>query len=546
MSNHKMYLGFLTLLILFATLSTATASPLSDELQSLASYIACIGQYSMAETGDYKLGDPVDHYQPRHIAEYLAKRSGNRTKTDTFYGICFDYAHAAYNEISQNASHYESLGMASGGYYIAGAFENNREIILLDPVHQGQHTMLLNGVYVKEHSRQNVLTHGEGSAKMHGWLWVIGNDGTIYWIDPTWTDNNGYIWWGIVQDGKEVQGAPLKSLCMVEVNPDSPSFARFSRGDASRNSGNYSQATTEYNEALRLDPNNALAYLNRGSSFLQTYDFDSAMKDFNQAVRLSPNLAMAYVGRGVVYLNKNETDKAIVELNKAISLDANFAVAFSCRASAYALKQNLDQALADVNIALRLDPNLAQAYSLRGYIYLRKENNNQALNDYNQALKIDPNDPQIYAGRALVYMAMDNNSRALADTNQALNLNPNCVDALYYRGLIYYLTDDYDRAIADFEAVLRLYPGHPAIEELEEIRQLKRQAQQPTVYICPNCNGNGGTVCPYCSGAGTIWTATGLVQCAGYYTAQGYGTTYCNRGWIACPVCQGSGKVISN
>ena len=71
-------------------------------LQNLAYQTACLGQYNAAQTkGGGK--DPHDFYTPNLLREYFAKVSGARTRTETFYGVCFDYAQAAYNEIKKKS-----------------------------------------------------------------------------------------------------------------------------------------------------------------------------------------------------------------------------------------------------------------------------------------------------------------------------------------------------------------------------------------------------------------------------------------------------------
>jgi hypothetical protein len=77
---------------------------LAAELQWLTLQTACVCQYNLAQTGDYTLGDPQDYYKPGDIREFLAKLSGDETKTATFYGVCFDYAQAAYEDIRQYRS----------------------------------------------------------------------------------------------------------------------------------------------------------------------------------------------------------------------------------------------------------------------------------------------------------------------------------------------------------------------------------------------------------------------------------------------------------
>ncbi|MDR1972837.1 MAG: tetratricopeptide repeat protein [Treponema sp.] len=215
--------------------------------------------------------------------------------------------------------------MKKGGWYIAVADNNPSLIILYDPAPQAQAIARWNDVFCKENSRQNVRSH-EG-AKMHAWLWVYGNDGIIYWIDPTWTDNSGYVWWGAVRDGREVQGAPLASLSKVAVNPNDPSFAAFNSGNASKNQSNWDTAIAEYTEALRKNLNNARTYYNRGNAYSNKGDNDRAIADYTQAIRLDPNYAAAYNNRGSAYYVLGDRGRARVDWSRALQLDPNDATA---------------------------------------------------------------------------------------------------------------------------------------------------------------------------------------------------------------------------
>jgi hypothetical protein len=94
----------------------------------------------MAQTGDYSIGDPHDYCQP----------------AATVFGICFDYAQAAYDYIADNRASYEAKGMKRGCWYIAGTGNNSRRITLYDPASREQAAVILNGAPLKENSRQNV------------------------------------------------------------------------------------------------------------------------------------------------------------------------------------------------------------------------------------------------------------------------------------------------------------------------------------------------------------------------------------------------------
>jgi hypothetical protein len=198
-----------------------TADDLADLLQDLAIQTACLGMYSTAQTGVTvvsRYDDPSDWYDPPLLANRFAAMSGAMTRTITFYGVCFDYAQFAWDDIKKYQKAYNDAGMKGQQWYIAAANAGDPyTIILYDPVSREQATTISNGVYLLENSRHKVYTHD--GADGHAWLWVQHNNGTWYWIDPTWTDNTGYVWWGKVENGKEVQYYPDPSYCIASDYP---------------------------------------------------------------------------------------------------------------------------------------------------------------------------------------------------------------------------------------------------------------------------------------------------------------------------------------
>jgi len=211
--------------ILFLTLVfTIQADDLADLLQDLAVQTACLGMYSTAETGVYVTSrhvDPPDWYTPRTLANRFAAMSGYMTRINTFYGVCFDYAQFAWDDIKKYQKTYNDAGMKGTQWYIAATdrYDSNN-IILYDPVSRENATIIMNGVSVREHSHHRIRAHDD--AKGHAWLWVQHKNGTWYWIDPTWTDNTGYVWWGIVKDGIEATYLPDPKYCVASNYPRPP------------------------------------------------------------------------------------------------------------------------------------------------------------------------------------------------------------------------------------------------------------------------------------------------------------------------------------
>lgn len=210
-----------SIVLLFLLVATY-ADSFTDAIQDLAIQTACIGQYSATQAGGGWYDDPYDYYTPAMMAERFKNMSGNMTRTTTFYGVCFDYAQYAYNDVEKYKKWYNEQGMYEGQFWIAGVHENSNQIILSMPTTKANATTIQNGVYIKtfgEKSNRNVKTHKQLNgvrATHHAWFWIQRADGVWFWIDPTWTDNLGYVVYGYVsKSGEEIQCRPDEDFCIT-------------------------------------------------------------------------------------------------------------------------------------------------------------------------------------------------------------------------------------------------------------------------------------------------------------------------------------------
>ena len=87
-------------------------------IQDLAMQTACIGQYSATQAGGGWNEDPHDYYTPKMMAERFKKMSGDMTRTTTFYGVCFDYAQFAWDDIKKYQTSYNNAGMKNQEWYL--------------------------------------------------------------------------------------------------------------------------------------------------------------------------------------------------------------------------------------------------------------------------------------------------------------------------------------------------------------------------------------------------------------------------------------------
>jgi spermidine synthase len=155
---------------------------------------------------------------------------------------------------------------------------------------------------------------------------------------------------------------------------NSYSDAYNSSGTAYAKLGQYQRAIEDFNQAIRLEPDDALAYNSRGFAYNQLGQYQLAVKDFNQAIRLEPDDALAYNSRGFAYNQLSQYQLALDDFNKAISLQPDDVAAYNNRGVAYTQLGQYQLALDDFNKAISLKSNYADAYANRGVTYFSQGN----------------------------------------------------------------------------------------------------------------------------------------------------------------------------
>ena len=70
--------------------------------------------------------------------------------------------------------------------------------------------------------------------------------------------------------------------------------------------GGQDRAIADYNEAIRLNPEEPSPYLNRGVAYARKGDKDRAIADYGEAILRNPKFALAFCNRGRAKLKNND------------------------------------------------------------------------------------------------------------------------------------------------------------------------------------------------------------------------------------------------
>ena len=193
---------------------------------------------------------------------------------------------------------------------------------------------------------------------------------------------------------------------------------------AYRDGKDMQMAIAGYTEAIRLDPNYALAYTVR-SYVLSGYagqfatgpaireSFDKAQSDARKALALAPDLAEGHLVLAY-YFQTGALDftRANEQYERALALAPGNARVLGIYGPFAVFMGRTEAGIAAARRAVELDPlNRGSYFNLGQSLYFGRQNS-EALGAFQDALALYPEDPTVYAFRGLAYYALGKFERA--------------------------------------------------------------------------------------------------------------------------------------
>jgi len=274
-----------------------------------------------------------------------------------------------------------------------------------------------------------------------------------------------------------VTAVPASALTLAE--------SMYLKGKHFNEISNWPEAVKALDQAIKLNPRNAEAYLERAWTNMELKNYQASLHDCNKCRQLDEVYLLPFIIAGHCRKHLNEYEKAVENFSAFIEASPYTAQPYLDRAAVYDLMgrkdlAKIDRARASRNLS-RLSEKLnylATTYLITGPRLTEAKNQILRVDPYDrhntmrrisllgcsEQLKLSPQKRELLLLRSRLYRELGENEKAIADISQVINIpaakgghiNWNLDQTLFDRAELYERIEDYDRAIADYKRILSI------------------------------------------------------------------------------------------
>jgi tetratricopeptide (TPR) repeat protein len=210
-------------------------------------------------------------------------------------------------------------------------------------------------------------------------------------------------------------------------------------------------------------------HLKKGCVYTIRQAYDDAVKELDEAIRISPELAEAYLVKVQVYTETNNTTEVIPNLEKYIELSGDMSMNDTL-ARLYLLQENREQAEASYRKLAESTSEDPKEVTYNLAIYeMTADMYEEALKNFKQLTSDPVKAPGLHYNSGVCNMMLGNFEEAEADFDASVEKEGYLLDATYNRAVCRMTLKKFQEAIEDFTAyidgMLAQAAEEPAAEE---------------------------------------------------------------------------------
>jgi DNA-binding winged helix-turn-helix (wHTH) protein/tetratricopeptide (TPR) repeat protein len=210
-------------------------------------------------------------------------------------------------------------------------------------------------------------------------------------------------------------------------------------------------------KALELDPQLAEARASLGHLRTRQWDWSRGEKEFERAIELNPNYAIAHAWFGIHLVLTGRVEHALAHAERAKGLDPLSLTINSCAASLLYLARRYVWAIEQFRRTLELDPDFAVAHFGLGHTLEAQGNYEEAALEYQTGRSSLGNVPEVTASLGRIHALMGRTEKAREAIDELIRMSAKQYVQSGFIAGIYVALGEKDHA---FEWLERAYAEH--------------------------------------------------------------------------------------
>jgi tetratricopeptide (TPR) repeat protein len=229
----------------------------------------------------------------------------------------------------------------------------------------------------------------------------------------------------------------VAAICNQALMPEAliRSGTNSNLGNAFFMESRFEEAIGQYEQALKLNPNDRDVPSNLAAALMRAGRYRDAIGYCEQALRIDPDDAYSHYNLGEALIRLGQPAQAIPHLEQTLRIDPNKAEAHNDLGNLLLEQGQAPEAMGHWERALQIKPTFAEAHFNLANALLRNGRLEEAIEHYNQALSIRPDYAKAHFNLAITLEKAGRLQAAVEHYEQAALLKPDLVDARRLAGL---------------------------------------------------------------------------------------------------------------
>ncbi len=265
-------------------------------------------------------------------------------------------------------------------------------------------------------------------------------------------------------------------LRAVHIEPDNWRW-HYYLGLVLAENGEWAETSTEFEEVLKIRPDDLPALIYQSDAYRQQNKLDAAIAGYLKVLELDPAIAIAHYGAARSLVSKDDLELALEHLEVAVEISPRYGSARylmgqtlrklgrdeEARGQLQLAQEQRDESppLRDP-LAAALDDLKIGAIELlnKGIDKLNASRIDEAITLLKESVSIDPELAEANAQLGAAYLQNGEHELARSYLIRAIEIDPDFADALYNLGLIAHREKELTEAVERFRQTVSLRPDH--------------------------------------------------------------------------------------